>query len=62
MSTTKQSPRKELDEYANSGNLRRDVHGRISEEAEDLLIDVVRRYCEPRRNRRRPSPLSRVLA
>ncbi len=49
MMPTAESPRRELGEYANSGNLRRDTEGRVSAEAADLLVTVVLRYCEPRR-------------
>lgn len=40
--------RQELLEYAETGRLR-DANGRLSEAAQDLLVDIVLRYCEPRR-------------
>lgn len=47
--------RQELLSYMNSGALRDAVmHGPsgLSMDASDLLVDIVARYCEPRRNRR----------
>lgn len=43
-----QSRRQELLEYAETGRLR-DANSRLSEEAASLLVDIVLRYCEPRR-------------
>lgn len=45
------SPRQELREYAERGNLRRDAERTLSMEAADLLVSIVLRYCEPRRKR-----------
>ena len=42
------SRRQELREYVNRGGLRDDVASRLSMEAQDLLVDIVLRYCEPR--------------
>jgi hypothetical protein len=54
MSGKKQSRRQELFEFAEIGRLREVAHdGRLSEEAVDLLVDIVIRYCEPRRKPRR---------
>lgn len=46
------SRRQELLEYAETGQLRDAVADRLSSEAQDLLINVVMRYCEARRKRR----------
>lgn len=48
-----QSRRQELLEYAETGQLRDAVADRLSSEAQDLLVDIVVRYCEPRRKPRR---------
>lgn len=50
------SPRQELGNFANEGRLRdalADYNPSMSEEAIQLCIDVVIRYCEPRRTRRK---------
>jgi hypothetical protein len=56
---SKESPRQELLEYMERGWLRdavaRGSPPALSQEAQDLLVNVVARYCEPRRQpRRRP--------
>jgi len=43
------SRRQELADYCNGGGLRDDVEDHLSSEAQDLLIDIVLRYCEPRK-------------
>ena len=50
----KVSPRQELDTFLGTGRLR-DVaeRARLSEAAQDLLVNIVARYCEPRRRRKR---------
>lgn len=48
------SPRQELGDYANSGQLRtalEKTNPTMSEAARSLCVDVVLRYCEPRRKR-----------
>jgi predicted AAA+ superfamily ATPase len=49
VSETKPSRRKELEEYLETGRLRDAVAGELSEEATELLLDIVSRYCAPRR-------------
>lgn len=44
-----ESRRKELGDYAETGRLRDAVSSALSEDATDLLVDIVRRYCSPRR-------------
>ena len=47
------SPRKELGEYVETGQLRDLLtDSDMTEEAIQLCVDVVRRYCEPRRRGR----------
>ena len=51
------SPRQELRGYAGSGNLRyamqrTGICPQLSESALQLLVDLVMRYCEPRRRKR----------
>jgi hypothetical protein len=43
------TPRQELDDFVETGRLR-DVaqEGGLSQEAQDLLVNIVRRYCAPR--------------
>jgi hypothetical protein len=48
---SKASRRQELLAYLETGRLRDAVAGDLSEAAQDLLIDIVSRYCEPRRKR-----------
>ncbi len=48
-----QSRRQELLEFMETGRLRDAVADKLSEEAADLLIDLVSRYCSPRRKRTR---------
>lgn len=53
----KPSPRQELDIYVGSGNLRHAVErhntaDKLSPAAIELLVNVVARYCAPRRRRR----------
>jgi hypothetical protein len=43
-----ESRRQELGRYLEEGRLRDAVAGDLSEEAADLLIDAVSRYCDPR--------------
>lgn len=52
-----QSPRQELREFAERGDLRQAIHSRLSIEATDLAVDVIRRYCESRPSRRRQEAL-----
>jgi hypothetical protein len=47
------SRRQELLAYLESGRLRDDVARGLSVEAQDLLIDIVARYCEHRRPKRK---------
>lgn len=47
-----QSRRQELSEYLDTGRLRDAVAGDLREAAQDLLIDVVARYCDPPREAR----------
>lgn len=49
---TELSRRQELLEYLETGRLRDAVAADLSETAQDLLIDIVSRYCEPRRRGR----------
>lgn len=53
------SRRQELSEFLECGHLRdcvmRHAPG-LSADAADLLVDIVSRYCEPRRRRRRVRP------
>jgi len=42
------SRRQELAAYLGEGRLRSAVAGDLSDEAQDLLIDIVSRYCDPR--------------
>jgi hypothetical protein len=49
----RETPRQELLEFVETGRLRQQVEGKLSIEAADLLVNVVIRYCEPRRPRRR---------
>lgn len=54
----KLSPRKELDAYLGSGNLREAISRHNSTHplgyaAIELLIDIVGRYCAPRRKRKK---------
>lgn len=51
--SAKQSRRQELRDYTNTGRLRNAVEGKISENAADLLIDIVLRYCEYKPRKRR---------
>jgi predicted AAA+ superfamily ATPase len=43
------SRRQELSDYTETGRLRDAVAAELSEDATDLLVDIVRRYCAPRR-------------
>lgn len=55
MKTGKKSRRQELADFYGSGRLRQmaEMHSSsLSHEAIDLLVDVVGRYCEPRRKKR----------
>ena len=48
------SRRQELREFAESGRLRDLAQSaRLSREAQDLIVDVVIRYCEPKPTKRR---------
>lgn len=50
---SEQSRRQELLEFAETGRLRDAAFdARLSEAACDLLVDIVIRYCEPRRKKR----------
>ena len=49
----KKSRRQELGDYVGNGHLRQAIEGKgLSDDAMQLLVDVVMRYCEPRRKRR----------
>ena len=43
------SGRQELRGFAESGKLRQALNGKLTDAAVDLAVEVVRRYCEPRR-------------
>lgn len=48
------SPRQELGNYAAEGRLRTALeraNPRLSERARELCVDVVMRYCQPRKRR-----------
>lgn len=54
MSEKKQSPRQELDGFANNGYLRGILEissGRPSAECVDLIVKICLDYCTPRRKR-----------
>lgn len=52
------SPRQELGDFAESGDLRGVLErgASVSSAAIDLAVEVIRRYCEPRRRPTRPEP------
>ncbi len=52
----KKSRRKELGDFVAEGRLRSvmEMHGHISHEAIDLLVDIALRYCEPKKPRKYP--------
>lgn len=55
MAAKPKSRRQELREFAELGRLRDVAHdGRLSEDACNLLVDIVLRYCDPPRPRRKP--------
>jgi hypothetical protein len=55
----KPSRRQELADLVGTGRLRdAGMDARLSEEACNLLVDIVARYCEPRRTRRRTKRLA----
>jgi len=49
--TTKkeQSRRQKLDAFVGNGNLRYALEGKLDADALELLIDIVARYCQPRK-------------
>lgn len=51
----KLSPRQELKEFSNNGNLRASLEGRcgLSFEAIDLLVNIALRYCDPPTRKRK---------
>lgn len=51
---TRPSRRQELREYMETGRLRDATARDLSTDAQDLLVDLVARYCEDR-TRRRPT-------
>lgn len=53
--STNLTPRPELREFVETGRLRDRINSNhLSQEAEDLLIAIVERYCEPRRKKSAP--------
>lgn len=48
-----ESPRQELRDYVESGNLRRDLEhsSQLNQDAIDLLVRIARDYCAPRRRK-----------
>lgn len=54
------SRRQELGKFVHSGRLRQAVEGKLSRDAADLLIDIVARYCGPRRNALKAAVLKAV--
>lgn len=50
MSSSTYTPRRELTDYVESGNLRQDLlrAGRLAPETIDLTVRVIRAYCSPR--------------
>ena len=53
------SRRQELLLFAETGRLRQAIEMKLSEDAADLLVDVVIRYCSPRRRPRAERPHAR---
>ncbi len=43
------SRRQKLADFYGQGNLRYELEGKLDDDAIDLLVDIVARYCEPKR-------------
>lgn len=52
MNAKTKSRRQKLDEAVGSGNLRYWLEEKLDPDALELLIDLVARYCAPKRKRR----------